>query len=355
MKRCTKCQVERPFDEFSKKRSRKDGLSPHCKPCQQTWRAENKAQRSEDKKAWRRANPEKVRAQALRYREAHREELNARATAARLADPERHLARLRQWRSTHTEDIKVYRRANRHHDRAYYARNREEIRRKKESMRRWCVYQITFPNGDYYIGSSGHPKLRFNAHRSLSRRGRNIAALNRVDIDQAVLTILHDCRNELEALDHETVTIENAMSDEKCLNSTLPTAPVALYWVYVIQSVAPRTDKRGRPKPGFFYVGMTTDPARRLRQHNGIKANGEPGLKGGGKYTAQHRPFVARALHGPYMTRSDALRAEYALKRQKRGEGRLRWSSEDSPWCCGEGVQHPWITDPTGWRPPKII
>lgn len=112
------------------------------------------------------------------------------------------------------------------------------------------------------------------------------------------------------------------------------------YWVYVVQSQEPRP--KGRP--GFFYVGMTTDPARRLREHNGE-------IKGGGRYTSKHRPWIARALHGPYPTRSDALRAEYKLKHTKRGEGRLRWTPQDSPLCCGEGVNHPWVADPVGWRP----
>jgi predicted GIY-YIG superfamily endonuclease len=125
-----------------------------------------------------------------------------------------------------------------------------------------------------------------------------------------------------------------------------------LYWVYVIQSEQVRFGKTGKPLPGFHYVGMTVDPARRLRQHNGIKANGQPGLKGGGKYTSKHRPWVARALWGPYQTRSDALKAELALKRGKRGKARLKWSSSDSSWCWGEGVNHPWVADPT-WKPPK--
>ena len=111
------------------------------------------------------------------------------------------------------------------------------------------------------------------------------------------------------------------------------------YWVYVIQSLKPRFNDKGDPLPGFFYVGMTTDPARRLNEHNGHK-------KGGGKYTSKPRPWEARALHG------QALKAEYKLKRQKRGEGRLKWSAKDSPMCRGAGPEHPWVKDPYGWEPP---
>lgn len=110
-----------------------------------------------------------------------------------------------------------------------------------------------------------------------------------------------------------------------------------MWWVYVIQSLEPRTNKRGLPLPGFHYVGSTTDPGRRLRQHNGE-------LRGGGKYTAKHRPWVQRALFGPYANRSEALKAEMALKRGKRGNARVLWQVEDSQWCRGLGPNDPWVT-----------
>lgn len=118
-----------------------------------------------------------------------------------------------------------------------------------------------------------------------------------------------------------------------------------MWWVYVIQSQAPRTGKRGRLLPGFHYVGCTTDPARRIRQHNGE-------IVGGGKYTAKHRPWVPRALYGPYKDQSMAMKAERALKKGKRGTARTRWSSADSKWCWGEGPDHPWVNDPT-WKEPE--
>lgn len=136
---------------------------------------------------------------------------------------------------------------------------------------------------------------------------------------------------------------------EGCLNSTIPTKPSKFYWVYVIQSVAPRVDKQGRPRPGFFYVGMTTDPARRLREHNGLYANGNPGNPNGGKYTSKHRPWLLGAIYGPFNSRSEALRAEYALKQGKRGVNRTRWSTSDSPWCRGAGSADPRIPECNRW------
>lgn len=109
------------------------------------------------------------------------------------------------------------------------------------------------------------------------------------------------------------------------------------YWVYVIQSLAPRYSKRGVQLPGVYYVGMTTDPPRRLRQHNGE-------IVGGGRYTSKHRPFEPRALYGPYDSRSDALKAERALKHGHRGVARTRWSPEHSAWCRGLGTSDPWVT-----------
>lgn len=110
-----------------------------------------------------------------------------------------------------------------------------------------------------------------------------------------------------------------------------------MWWVYVIQSKHRKFASMGRPGP--YYVGCTTCPSRRIRQHCGE-------IKGGGKYTSKWQPWAARALYGPYANQSEAMKAERALKRGKRGVNRTRWSEEDSSWCRGAGAEHPWVTDP---------
>ena len=117
------------------------------------------------------------------------------------------------------------------------------------------------------------------------------------------------------------------------------------WWVYVIQSEEPRYGRHGKRLPGFHYVGATTQPARRIRQHNGE-------IVGGGKYTAKHRPWVPRALYGPYANQSEAMKAERALKKGKRGPNRTKGATTDSKWCRGLGPDHPWVQDPT-WKPPE--
>ncbi len=74
-----------------------------------------------------------------------------------------------------------------------------------------------------------------------------------------------------------------------------------MYFVYLL-----------RCADGTLYAGITTDPARRLRQHNGE-------LSGGAKYTRARRP-VALAGVWEAPDRAAASRLEYRLKRLSREE-----------------------------------
>lgn len=61
------------------------------------------------------------------------------------------------------------------------------------------------------------------------------------------------------------------------------------------------------------YVGVSTDPERRLRQHNGE-------LVRGARSTRVGRPWELAALRGPFLDRSEAQRQEAAWKRLSHAE-----------------------------------
>lgn len=76
------------------------------------------------------------------------------------------------------------------------------------------------------------------------------------------------------------------------------------WYVYVLLS------RKGRT-----YVGVTTEPDRRLDQHNGK-------TPGGARATRAGRPWTRAALRGPLADRAEAQRIEYRLKK-KRGRARI--------------------------------
>lgn len=59
-----------------------------------------------------------------------------------------------------------------------------------------------------------------------------------------------------------------------------------------------------------LYCGVTTDPARRLLQHNGT-------LKGGARYTHSRRP-VSMLIQVAFPSKSLAMKTEAMIKRQPR-------------------------------------
>lgn len=60
MKLCSRCKSNKPHDAFGKRKRSKDGLNVWCRQCFKDYRQENKEELSAKQKAWRAANPEKI-------------------------------------------------------------------------------------------------------------------------------------------------------------------------------------------------------------------------------------------------------------------------------------------------------
>jgi len=384
-KKCGKCNQVKDTSDFNRDKSRKDGFQSSCKDCLKAYRdankhkakaynaryrKENQEQVKERKRKYCERNKEKIRESKKLYkrkkRARHKEELLTKHQRGECLNEEEqslvdHWVRKESLQSLSVEERKrnaqkLWRERNKEkikeQDKSYREENKEAIRLKSEAKKVWSVYRINFNDNTYYIGMSNRSDIRFNNHKSQSVRGLAKDAFNQKDWSDASYEILSQHKSEADCLDEENKLIGEMMNDPNCLNQKTEKRSKH-YWVYVIQSEQKRYGKNGKELPGFFYVGMTTDPTRRLREHNGLYANGKEGNPNGGKYTSKHRPWVARACFGPYASRSEALKAEYKLKRTKQGASRCKWSSKDSPLCVGLGEAHPWVSDSSGWKPPK--
>ena len=60
MKKCNKCNIEKPLSEFYKDKSTKDGLSYNCKECKNSYRKENKDKIKEYQEQYYKENRKKL-------------------------------------------------------------------------------------------------------------------------------------------------------------------------------------------------------------------------------------------------------------------------------------------------------
>lgn len=115
-KACQRCREMKPVADFTKNRSRPDGLAHYCRPCTAADAAKRYAARPEVvRKAardWYAANRERKLASAAEYRAANAEALaqaNREYKAARRAsDPEKVRAEHRAWRQQNAEHCREY-------------------------------------------------------------------------------------------------------------------------------------------------------------------------------------------------------------------------------------------------------
>ena len=128
-KRCTKCEEVKPLESFGKQSGTKDGLKYMCKAC-------NNAAR----KAWKEANPERVRAASKARYEANSDKVKARAKAWKEANPDKVKATKKAWREANPEKVKAWREA-------YYEANSDKY---KATHKAWVE-----ANPDRYAALAG--------------------------------------------------------------------------------------------------------------------------------------------------------------------------------------------------------
>lgn len=150
MKKCSCCQEIKPFSDYTKSKSNKDGHGIYCKPCRKVKKREEYE-----------INRERYLANAKKYRIENPEKVSEAKKQSYLKKPEYYKQMHRIYSENNADAIRergrLYREENRAQirarDNAYKARNREKLRKKQLEYQR-------------------ENNLRINAYRSRYMRQR---------------------------------------------------------------------------------------------------------------------------------------------------------------------------------------
>lgn len=109
MKTCTKCGIEKERGEFSKDKSKKDGLYSLCKTCGKAYYEANKEKVAERGRIYHETNKDRIAERGRIYREANKDRI--------------------------AERMKSYNEANKDKRKAYHEANKDKIAKRKKVYR----------------------------------------------------------------------------------------------------------------------------------------------------------------------------------------------------------------------------
>lgn len=148
MKTCTKCKIEKPFEQFNKASKEKDGLTSRCKACikeyhqehykknkekidarNKAWAENNRERRKEYEKRYREENLDRIKEKSQKYYLENKETIDARNREYDRLHPEKAKERAERWERENPERRKQLRDE-------YYSKE-ENVERRRERVRNW--------------------------------------------------------------------------------------------------------------------------------------------------------------------------------------------------------------------------
>ena len=139
MKTCSKCKLELPFEQFSKDKSKKDGLRGDCKVCsseyQKKYHKENKDKVKENKKKYYEEHKEDISEQQKKYREENKEDISEWRKKYYKENKEKISERIKKCREEHKDKIRECQKKYREENKEKLSEWRKKYRKEnKESI-----------------------------------------------------------------------------------------------------------------------------------------------------------------------------------------------------------------------------
>ena len=124
MKRCYKCGEEKALCEFSKSKSRKDGLNSLCRACVKAYYEANKEKIAERHKAYRQANKDKIAKRNKAYQQTKKEKIAEQRKAYRQANKEKIAEQNKAYTQANKDKRSVYQKKRRATDPVFKMKSR---------------------------------------------------------------------------------------------------------------------------------------------------------------------------------------------------------------------------------------
>ena len=152
MKTCTKCKIEKPFEEFSKRSMSKDGLKPQCKQCCKKYRLDNKKKilklakeyyiKKKDKiadkaKEYRLKNRDKISESKKEYYLKNKDIINQRKKELYIKNKEVIAEKRKKYRLSNKEQLSEKNKKYRLKNRDKIAEIKKEYRRRNPHIQSW--------------------------------------------------------------------------------------------------------------------------------------------------------------------------------------------------------------------------
>jgi hypothetical protein len=142
-KKCNKCDEVKPFSDFNKDKSRKDGYHSICRLCKQIYYEENKKKIKEKNRKYYQDNKEKLKEWQKKYTKENIEYIQERNRENYHDNKEYYNEKSKKYYQDNKEKIeeyqKKYRKENldyiKERDREYYESNKEKIKNRKKRWR----------------------------------------------------------------------------------------------------------------------------------------------------------------------------------------------------------------------------
>jgi 5-methylcytosine-specific restriction endonuclease McrA len=152
-KTCTKCKQEKISIFFSKDKSKKDGLSSHCKNCVCEYKAKNKQRAAEYDKKYRKDNKESIYLRSLEYYKENKEGINLKK---------------KKHRALKAAHISEY-------NKSYYNKNSATISDKKRIYRETNRNEYLLKTRVYQQSPNGKAAAQNAQHRRRSQKNKGDA------------------------------------------------------------------------------------------------------------------------------------------------------------------------------------